>query len=50
VSKERAEIAGLDSGHYYANNLACEIGMTQATSIPYLSFLYLVEEASRTEA
>lgn len=51
VSKERAEIEALEgvAGHY-ANNLACEIGMTQATSIPYASFLYLVEEASRTEA
>jgi D-lactate dehydrogenase len=50
ITAERGEIAKLDdvAGHY-ANNLACEIGMTQATSMPYASFLYLVEEASRTE-
>ncbi|HSO35128.1 MAG TPA: (Fe-S)-binding protein, partial [Labilithrix sp.] len=48
VAPERAEVEALEgvSGHY-ANNLACEIGMTQATSLPYTSFLYLVEEASR---
>ena len=49
VANERGEVAALEgvAGHY-ANNLACEIGMTQSTAIPYASFLYLVEEASRT--
>jgi D-lactate dehydrogenase len=48
IAPERAEIEAMEgvTGHY-ANNLACEIGMTQATSLPYTSFLYLVEEASR---
>jgi D-lactate dehydrogenase len=31
----------------YANNLSCEIAMTQATGAPYLSILCLVEEATR---
>ncbi len=48
VAPERKELESFDdvSGHY-ANNLACEIGMTQATSRAYRSFVYLVEEASR---
>jgi D-lactate dehydrogenase len=50
TAAEREEVAKLDgvAGHY-ANNLACEIGMTHATAIPYASFAYLVEEASRPE-
>jgi D-lactate dehydrogenase len=50
VANERGELATMDgvSGHY-ANNLACEIGMTQSTKVSYASFLYLVEEASRPE-
>jgi D-lactate dehydrogenase len=50
VASERAEVleAGDVAGHY-ANNLACEIGMSQGTSLGYTSFLYLVEEASRAE-
>ncbi|HYU31370.1 MAG TPA: hypothetical protein VEW48_04350 [Thermoanaerobaculia bacterium] len=47
VAPEAAEV---HAGHYdrqYSNNLTCEIGMTQATGLPYVSLLYLVEEASR---
>jgi D-lactate dehydrogenase len=50
VASERAEVLEADdaAGHY-ANNLACEIGMSQGTSLDYTSFLYLVEEASRAD-
>lgn len=49
VANERGEVAALEGAtDHYANNLAREIGMTQSTAIPYASFLYLVEEASRT--
>ncbi len=47
VAPEAAEVK---AGHYdrhCSNNLTCEIGMTQATGLPYVSLLYLVEEASR---
>ncbi len=47
VAPEAAEV---HAGHYdrhCSNNLTCEIGMTQATGLPYVSLLYLVEEASR---
>jgi D-lactate dehydrogenase len=47
VAPEAAEV---HAGHYdrhCSNNLTCEIGMTQASGLPYLSLLYLVEEASR---
>jgi D-lactate dehydrogenase len=48
VAPERAEIlAATDAGGHYGDNLTCEIGMTQATGLPYRSFIYLVEEASR---
>ena len=48
VAPERAELlAGGGQPACYANNLACEMGMTQATGVPYVSFLYLVEKATR---
>ena len=37
-----------DYDRFLSNNLTCEIGMTQATGLPYRSLLELVEEASRT--
>jgi len=46
VAAERDELAGRD-GVRYADNLPCELGMTQATGTPYRSFVYLVDEASR---
>lgn len=47
VAPEAAEVQDGAYDRYASNNLTCEIGMTQATGLPYESLLYLVEEASR---
>ena len=48
VAPEAAEVQAGSYDRFFSNNLTCEIGMTQATGLPYRSLLELVEEASRT--
>jgi D-lactate dehydrogenase len=43
---EAEEIRAGDFGGFYSSSRTCEIGMTRATSQPYRSFWYLLEEAS----
>jgi D-lactate dehydrogenase len=47
VTLEAAEVQAGNYDRFASNNLTCEIGMRQATGLPYESLLYLVEEASR---
>jgi D-lactate dehydrogenase len=47
LTMEAAEVRAGRFDRHCSNNLTCEIGMTQATGLPYVSLLYLVEEASR---
>jgi len=50
VVPEAAEVhAGRYQG-WYSNNLTCEMGMTQATGLPYVSLLYLIERASAPQS
>lgn len=47
TEREGAEVrAGGFDGHY-STNLTCEIGLSSAIGVPYRSFLYLVEAATR---
>jgi D-lactate dehydrogenase len=47
LTMEAAEVRAGRFDRHCSNNLTCEIGMAQATGLPYVSLLYLVEEASR---
>jgi D-lactate dehydrogenase len=49
TEKETAEVLSHDYDGYYSSNIPCEIGMSEATDRNYLSIVYLVERASRTE-
>lgn len=44
---EQKEVRSLACDAHYSSNLTCEIGLSQAVGEPYVSLLYLVEEASR---
>ncbi len=47
VRAERDEIFAGGYQGFYSSNLTCEMGLRQATGLPWQSVLYLVEEASR---
>ena len=49
VAAEGAEVQAARADRHCSNNLTCEIGMAQATGLPYVSLLYLVEEASAVD-
>ena len=52
VSATRDEKAGLDehpADRYVSANRTCEMGMRQATGKPYESFVFLLEELTRSE-
>ncbi len=46
TADEAAEILSGRFDGYYSSSRTCEIGMSRATSKPYRSFWYLLEEAS----
>jgi len=50
TEKETAEVNEHDYDGYYSSNITCEIGMSEATGKDYLSIIYLVERASRTQS
>ena len=43
---ETEEVTERSFDGYYSSSRTCEIGMTRATSMPYRSFWYLLQEAS----
>jgi D-lactate dehydrogenase len=47
---ERESIAEKPADAYLSANRTCEMGLRQATSLPYESFVFLLEELSRPEA
>ena len=49
LAEEHAEVRAGHYHGYYCTNLTCEIGLRQATGLPYSSFLYLVNEATTTQ-
>jgi D-lactate dehydrogenase len=49
TEKETAEVLSHHYDGYYSSNIPCEIGMSEATDRNYVSIVYLVERASRTE-
>jgi len=44
---EAAELKGTSQDGYYSSSRTCEIGMTRATGQLYVSYLYLLEQATR---
>jgi D-lactate dehydrogenase len=44
---EAAELKGTAQDGYYSSSRTCEIGMTRATGQVYVSYLYLLEQATR---
>jgi D-lactate dehydrogenase len=44
---EAAELQGTTQDGYYSSSRTCEIGMTRATGQVYVSYLYLLERATR---
>jgi D-lactate dehydrogenase len=44
---EAAELKGAVQDGYYSSSRTCEIGMTRATGQVYVSYLYLLEQATR---
>ena len=44
---EAAELKGTTQDGYYSSSRTCEIGMTRATGQPYVSYLFLLEQATR---
>ena len=47
TQSEAAELAGTQHDGYYSSSRTCEIGMTRTTGQTYVSFLYLLEQATR---
>lgn len=47
TEKESAEVTERDYGGYYSSNIPCEMGMSEATGMDYVSIAYLVERATR---
>jgi D-lactate dehydrogenase len=47
---ERESVAERPADAYLSANRTCEMGMRHATSLPYQSFVFLLEELSRPEA
>ena len=45
---EAAELKGTAQDGYYSSSRTCEIGMKRATGQPYVSYLYLLEQATRS--
>jgi D-lactate dehydrogenase len=45
---EAAELEGTAQDGYYSSSRTCEIGMTRATGKVYVSYLYLLEQATHT--
>jgi D-lactate dehydrogenase len=45
---EAAELKGKPQDGYYSSSRTCEIGMARATGQVYVSYLYLLEQATRT--
>ena len=45
---EAADLEGIEQDGYYSTSRTCEIGMTRATGKTYVSYLYLLERATRT--
>jgi D-lactate dehydrogenase len=50
TEKESAEVLTDDYDGYYSSNITCEIGMSEATGKDYISIVYLVERASRSNS
>ena len=48
TEKEAAEVLSGEYQGHYSSNIPCEIGMSEATGMNYMSIIYLVERASRT--
>jgi D-lactate dehydrogenase len=46
--REAAELEGAEYGGYFSSSRTCEIGMTRATGRLYRSFIFLLEQATRT--
>jgi D-lactate dehydrogenase len=47
TAQEAAEVGTRSYDGYYSSNIACEIGMSQASGETYRGLVYLVERASR---
>jgi D-lactate dehydrogenase len=45
---EAAELTGAAQDGYYSSSRTCEIGMSRATGQVYVSYLYLLEQATRS--
>jgi D-lactate dehydrogenase len=45
---EAADLQGTEQDGYYSSSRTCEIGMTRATGQVYVSYLYLLERATRS--
>ena len=45
---EASELKGTAQDGYFSSSRTCEIGMTRATGRAYVSYLYLLEQATRT--
>jgi D-lactate dehydrogenase len=50
TEKESAEVLTDDYDGYYSSNITCEISMSEATGKDYMSIVYLVERASRSNS
>ncbi|MGB7587531.1 MAG: (Fe-S)-binding protein, partial [Solirubrobacterales bacterium] len=48
TSPQAAELAGRDFDAHLSSNRTCEIGLTRATGAPYESFVFLLEELTRS--
>ena len=49
TEKESAEVSAREYSRYYSSNIPCEMGMSEATGKDYVSIVYLVEKASRSD-
>ncbi len=48
LRKEKADLEAADAGRFVSSNLTCETGLGAQTGRSFESFLYLLEEASRS--
>jgi D-lactate dehydrogenase len=48
TAEQAAELAGRDFDAYLSSNRTCEIGLGRATDAPYESFVFLLEELTRS--
>jgi D-lactate dehydrogenase len=48
TAPQAAELAGRDFDAHLSSNRTCEIGLTRATGAPYESFVFLLEELTRS--